>query len=336
VVIQVKPQIFTYICYDFPIPNIIIFLLIIIKTMTSFLDIMYNRKNDNEESSLTGNIPEEEFDTESFSLLEYPNDNSTKTMKKKTIHPLSTLPDDVPRELLVPKYCKLLELFYQYKTEVEGLRVENQKVIKENQELKKQLESYKILSDTKTFPLDKSSLIESVNIDFHKHISDNNLTPDYLPHRGHKPFEENESDTVSIPKKDLIILKNIKASYQLQVEEKENKKVLRQIRRQQKAVKNAKYIESLSHNKLNINDINTWLFTPIPSIGQILKQRLLGYLSKNHINSIDELKGKIYRLGEKRLKQLETIFYCGFPPLLNDDDDNNLPYEQEEELNLPL
>jgi hypothetical protein len=47
------------------------------------------------------------------------------TKKYKTIHPLSSLPYNVPYDILLNKYCRLLELYHSIKTEIKILKEEN-------------------------------------------------------------------------------------------------------------------------------------------------------------------------------------------------------------------
>ena len=59
-------------------------------------------------------------------------------MEYKTLHPLSTLPYNVPYDILVEKYRKLLELYHSIKTEInilERLQDEDCKVNEENKQL---------------------------------------------------------------------------------------------------------------------------------------------------------------------------------------------------------
>jgi hypothetical protein len=48
----------------------------------------------------------------------------------KTIHPLSKLPYNIPRDILVEKYCRLLELNNNMKNEIEILKENNNKLKK--------------------------------------------------------------------------------------------------------------------------------------------------------------------------------------------------------------
>jgi hypothetical protein len=153
------------------------------------------------------------------------------------------------------------------------------------------------------------------------------------------------TDLITVPKQTFLQLeeenKKLKSSKQREVDEKENKKKLRQIRRQQKVVQDANYLKYLSQNKMDINNLKNIMSTPIPGIGNTIKQRLIAFLSKCRIYHMDELIGKFYGLGKKRLERLKAIFYCNPNPnntIINpkQDIDDNLPLNEYFESNLPF
>jgi DNA uptake protein ComE-like DNA-binding protein len=129
--------------------------------------------------------------------------------------------------------------------------------------------------------------------------------------------------------------KEIEALKLQKVRNNETNRKFRQIRRQQRVVRDAAYLSSFLHNKKDINNLKDVMLTPIPGIGYRLKQRLIAYLSQNHLNHIDELKGIVEGFGKKRLEILKAVFFCGVDELAGDSDNGcNLPFD-DCDYNLP-
>jgi hypothetical protein len=72
-------------------------------------------------------------------------EHTTEKKKYKTIHPLSNLPINVPRDLLIEKYCKLLEIVNDLQSKNKILTKDNQILTKDNQKLREQCDDSKII-----------------------------------------------------------------------------------------------------------------------------------------------------------------------------------------------
>jgi hypothetical protein len=84
-------------------------------------------------------------------------------MSYNTIHPLSSLPKKIPYDILVDKYCRLLEGYYSFKSENKQLQ---QLIIdKDNKDkLINQLSSQNILTTHMTHLHDTNNSYESYNL----------------------------------------------------------------------------------------------------------------------------------------------------------------------------
>lgn len=251
------------------------------------------------------------------------NDEDEKDDKQQTIHPRSKLPVNVKKVVLRSKYCELLDFCYQLQEHLQQTNLEKEELKELNEKLQEEIETLK--SNKEPNNVDSLISVPKMNI----------------------PFNDNEEETITIPIIKFHELQQIEDEHkvctilkQQEVDEKEEKMKLNKIRKQQKAVQEKEYFRVLSQNKMNINDLSNLALVKIPGIGHTIKNRLIAYISQNPISHIDDLKGKVHLLGDKRLMKLKAIFYCA--PLYNNIN-NNLPYEEEEEedepieeLNLPL
>jgi hypothetical protein len=277
--------------------------------MASFLDIAFNYTNDNDEDVIDHRVKPKH--------------------KSKTLHPLSTLPFNVSRELLVEKYCKLLECFRNLESEkIKNVGTnsygepqkdnEIQRLNKLVQSLTKQLneKDNRICNLQQQLNKSASIPIDTVVKEVPEHIINENKVLKqrcyFLENNNHiltKEIEENKKISDQ-----ALNLRNIASN--------EAKKKIRMIRKQQKT--NYLYYCSQLKYKKNINNLKNIMLTPIPGIGYKLKQRLIAYISQNRICHIEELKGKIEYLGKKRLEILKTIFSCN-PNTNNDFQPDNVP-----------
>jgi hypothetical protein len=251
-----------------------------------------------------------------YGSVNYNNDDESKTryMRKK-LHPLSNLPFDVPRNLLVEKYCKLLEMVNDLNNRlmnndkereiqrltklVENLRGESIK----NNELINQLRQNQFNSSAPSRVVVSRVPAPASTVPFH-------IIQECETLRERCNFLEKNNqiltNEINVTKKEalqeIVALKKQKAC------DNEFIKKNREKRKRQKLEEDAFSLQQLSFNKFNINNTTKLMLTPIPRIAYKLKTRLIAYISKNRIDYIDQLSA-IQGFGKKRLKILKAISF---------------------------
>jgi hypothetical protein len=261
----------------------------------------------------------------------------TDDIPKRTISPLSNLSIDVSREVLLEKYCKLLEFLKKVNGENRKLKEEKEngkqnKIIE--QLMKKCNEKDEIIRKLQLQQFSSHVGSDSPVLPTNKEVVHQHIIKEVETLRKRCDFLENNNQMLINELNENKKEENNKLNQQ-KLQDNEIKKKLMQIRRQQRADRDANYLKNLSLNKKDINNVTNIILTHIPGIAYNLKQRLIAYISKTRINHIEELKGKIQCFGKKRLEILKAIFFCGRNGHTNQDIE--LPHNEDfEENNLPF